>query len=236
MRGEIGDGPCMSPEPADLPADPSAADPGANLDADFARAGVPPARQVRSRTLRDGLIRLSLEIARSRSFDDVGIIEICQEAGCSTGAFYARFPDKLTLFKAVMVKAASESGPLLEAIVRETPFEEILPRLVAEQVRRFHDQETFFRSAFRVSLVDPAAWEPFRRNAHALASAYIARVRGEPSLAGQDLDEARIRFAFQVMYGVLNNTVSQQPGPFTFADTAFAGLLETAMRATMGMP
>lgn len=223
MGGKMGDGHRMSTLPA-------------NLEEDFARAGVPPARQARSRTLRDGLIGISLEIARRRSFDEVGIVEICQAAGCSTGAFYSRFPDKLTLFKAVMVKAASESGPMLEAIVRETPFAQLLPRLVAEQVRRFHEQETFFRSAFRVSLVDPAAWEPFRRNAHDLASAYIARLHAEPSVEAGALDEARIRFAFQVMYGVLNNTVSHQPGPYTFADAAFPDLLVTALRATMGLP
>ncbi|WP_246543667.1 TetR/AcrR family transcriptional regulator [Novosphingobium profundi] len=206
-----------------------------DLEADFERAGVPPAQQARSRTLRDELIRLSLEIARRRSFDDVGIVEICREAGCSTGAFYSRFPDKLTLFKAVMVKAAAESRPMLEAIVRETPFEQVLTRLVAEQVRRFHEQETFFRSAFRVSLADSEAWQPFRRNAHDLASAYVERVREEPSFASGAFDEGRIRFAFQVMYGVLNNTVSQKPGPYHLTDPEFPGLLEVAMRATMGL-
>lgn len=219
---EIGESHAMSTQTADL-------------EDDFERAGVPPAQQARSRTLRDGLISLSLEIARRRSFDDVGIVEICREAGCSTGAFYSRFPDKLTLFKAVMVKAAAESRPMLENVVRETPFDDILTRLVAEQVRRFHEQETFFRSAFRVSLADPEAWQPFRRNSHNLASAYIERVRAEPSIEPVSIDEARIRFAFQVMYGVLNNTVSQKPGPYTFTDAAFPPLLEVAMLSTMGL-
>lgn len=209
--------------------------PSDDLDEDLERAGVPRALQSRSRLLRDTLIRISLDIARRRSFDEVGIVEICGLAGCSTGAFYARFPDKLTLFKAVMVKAAAESRPLLETIVREAPFEEILRRLLREQVRRFAEQDAFFRSAFRVSLADPEAWEPFRRNAHNLASVYVERVRAEPGVVAESIDEGRIRFAFQVMYGVLNNTLSNQPGPYTFADRAFPRLLGIAMRETMGL-
>lgn len=206
------------------------------IEDDLARVGVMPALQSRSRTLRDRLIQVSLEIARKEPFDDVSIIDICAAAGCSTGAFYSRFPDKITLFKAVMVFAAVESGPLLETIVREAEFADILPRLVAAQVERYVRHATFFRSAFKVSLDAEQAWEPFRRNAHNLASTYLDRVFALPGIERDKVNVERVRFAFQVMYGVLNNTLINRPGPFVLESDEFPVLLEDAMMATMGLP
>ncbi len=208
----------------------------AEIEEDLLKAGVIPALQLRSRTLRDRLIRESLEIARREPFDDVGIIEICAAAECSTGAFYSRFPDKITLFKAVMVFAAAESGPYLEEIVRTAPFDTILERLVRAQVERYARQGTFFRSAFKVSLDDAESWEPFRRNAQNLASAYLDRLSSLPNIDQNSISAEHVHFAFQVMYGVLNNTLSNRPGPFVLESQEFPRLLEEAMTATMKLP
>ncbi|WP_200884014.1 TetR/AcrR family transcriptional regulator [Rhizobium sp. YS-1r] len=208
----------------------------ANWHDDLARVGVLPAQQLRSRELRDRLIKEGLRIARKTSFDEVGVADICNAVECSTGAFYARFPDKLTLFKAVMVAAAAESGPMLEAVVRETTFNRILAELTRAQVARYIEQKTFFRSAFKVSLESGEAWEPFRRNVHALTDAFLDRVAREPSIDHARVDEARIRFAFQVMYGVLNNTIINQPGPFFLETPEFPEMLEQTMLATMDLP
>lgn len=210
--------------------------PAIDLDDDLARVGVIPALQSRSRMLRDRLIQESLKIARKVAFDDVSIVDICAAAECSTGAFYARFPDKITLFKAVMVFAAAESGPLLQAIVRTAPFDEILPRLLAMQVERYLRQETFFRSAFKISLDSGEAWEPFRRNANNLANSYLERLQSQPEIDQDRLSPDHVRFAFQVMFSMLNNTLSNRPGPFVLESAEFPRFLEEAMLATMKLP
>lgn len=209
---------------------------GAEWNDDLMRAGVFPAVQARSRVMRDRLIAEGLVIARKIPFDDISIIDICTAANCSIGAFYARFPDKLTLFKGIMVAAAAESAPLLEGVVRDNAFPDILSRLTQAQVERFREQEIFFRSAFKVSLDASEAWEPFRRNSHALAGAFIARALAEYSSDAAGVDEARIRFGFQIMYGVLNNAVMNRPGPYLLESEDFAPMLEQAMRAVMALP
>ncbi|WP_068085573.1 TetR/AcrR family transcriptional regulator [Novosphingobium rosa] len=206
-----------------------------DVEGDLAKIGVVPALQARSRTLRDALIREGLAIARRTSFDAVSIHDICAAAGCSTGAFYSRFPDKATLFKAVMVFAAAESGPMLESIVATAPFGDIMPRLMRAQVDRYVEQATFFRSAFRVSLEASEAWEPFRRNAHNLASAYIVRLRGEANVDPSSIDVDRVRFAFQIMYALLNNTLINSPGPFFLESPQFPALMENAVLGAMGV-
>jgi AcrR family transcriptional regulator len=207
-----------------------------DIEDDLAKVGVVPATQARSRALRDSLIREALAMARRKPFDEAGIIDICTAVGCSTGAFYARFPDKITLFKAVMVFAAAESGPMLERIVRQEAFEDILPKLVNAQVERYLRHDTFFRSAFKVSLDSEQAWEPFRRNAYNLASAYIERVLERPDIDRSQVSAEKVRFGFQVMYGVLNNTLSNRPGPYVLESEEFPALLQHAMVATMALP
>lgn len=201
---------------------------------DLAAAGVSPTLQERSRAMRDRLIGTSLEIARRIPFEQISVLDLCQATGCSTGAFYARFPDKNTLFRAVMAASASQSGPLLEKLVRETPLDNIIPRMIALQVRRFCEHAPFFRAAFRVSLECSDAWAPFRRNSNALASSYLERLRQEPRINPSDINENNVRFAFQIMYGVLNNTVMNRPGPFDFTSPEFPKLLEHAMVAMIG--
>ena len=207
-----------------------------DIEENLTKVGVIPTLQARSRTLRDRLIQEALRIARKVPFDDVSINEVCAAADCSTGAFYSRFPDKVTLFKAVMIFAAAESGPMLESMVRTLPFEEILPKLMARQVERFQEQETFFRSAFKVSLDSPEAWEPFRRNANSLANAFLERVQSHPDIDQEQVRSDQVQFAFQVMYGVLNNTIINRPGPFLIQNKDFPILLQEAMLATMQLP
>jgi AcrR family transcriptional regulator len=197
------------------------------------RIGVAPAVQHRSRELRDRLIAIALEISRHRPFEDVSVTDLCRAADCSTGSFYARFPDKMTLFKAVMIMSAAQSKARLETIVRSADYDSILSKLIEAQVERFRGQITFFKAAFKVGIDDPAAWEPFRANSHDLASTYIERMREHRGRALMPEEEGRVRFAFQIMYGLLNNTVLLRPGPFDFEHPMFGPHLERAMRAAI---
>ncbi|MXO67145.1 TetR family transcriptional regulator [Altererythrobacter endophyticus] len=201
---------------------------------ELAAAGVAPTLQKRSREMRDRLIGTSLEIARTIPFEQISVLDLCQATGCSTGAFYARFPDKNTLFRAVMLASAAQSRPLLERIIKETPFDKILPILIDSQVQRFRNQIDFFRAAFRVSLECSDAWSPFRRNSQRLANTYLTRLRAEEGIDQDAIDEGRVHFAFQIMYGVLNNTALNRPGPYNFESPEFPALLQDAMEMMIG--
>ncbi|RKF23012.1 TetR/AcrR family transcriptional regulator [Altericroceibacterium spongiae] len=201
---------------------------------DLAAAGVAPTRQRRSREMRDRLIGTSLEIARRIPFEQISVLDLCQATGCSTGAFYARFPDKNTLFRAVMVASAAQSGPLLEKLVREAPFDRILPILIEAQVRRFREHEDFYRAVLRVSLECSDAWTPFRRNGQRLGQVYLDRLRGEPHIDPARISEKHVRFAFQSMYAMLNSSVMNRPGPFDIDSPEFPRLMEESMSMMIG--
>ncbi len=76
----------------------------------------------------------------------------------------------------------------------------------------------------------------FRRNAHNLATAYIQRVLDVDGVDRDRVSVDRIRFAFQVMYGVLNNTLSNRPGPFVLESDIFPEMLQESVMATMKLP
>ncbi len=54
-------------------------------------------RQERSRRTLDEMVRAAGELLRERPYDEVGVDEIVERAGCTKGAFYHRFADKASL-------------------------------------------------------------------------------------------------------------------------------------------
>jgi hypothetical protein len=60
-------------------------------------------------------------------------------------------------------------------------------------------------------------------------------MRQQPHLEVTQPLEDRVRFAFQLMYGVLNNTILNRPGPFFLENPAFARHLQDSIIATIGI-
>jgi len=206
-----------------------------DLDERLDRAGAFPAQQERSKQMRDMLIETGLSLARQLSYDQLSVARICAEAGCSTGAFYARFPDKKAFFKALIVKHTMNSRAQSRQSLDQVPFDDLLNEMIARLVRAYVSNVVFLRSAVQVSLEEPEAWEPFRRNSHELAAYLLARIRVEPSIDQSSVHEPTIRFAVQVLLGTLNNAFINRPGPLFLEDPEFPVLLRNAVEKTMSL-
>lgn len=176
-----------------------------------------PAKQARSRATRDALIGAGLRLVEERDFDALSIAEIAAAAGCSVGAFYFRFTDKDTYFRA-LVAATVEDGAALFETLAATPPERVVARLVALTVQSYRRRRGLLRAAIRASMSDVTVWEPFKRRGHAIADAVVARL-ARPG-TGQAGRERRIRFALQALYGTLNNAILIAPGPLQLGDPA----------------
>ncbi|MCW2392694.1 AcrR family transcriptional regulator [Sphingobium sp. B1D7B] len=206
-----------------------------DLDERLDRAGAFPAQQERSKQMRDMLIESGLSLAKRLSYDQLSVARICAEAGCSTGAFYARFPDKKAFFKALIVKHAISSRAQSRQRLGQVPFDDLLNEMIASLVRAYMGNAVFLRSAIQVSLEEPEAWEPFRRNSHELADFLIERIKVEPSIVQSSVHEPTIRFAVQVLLGTLNNALINRPGPIFLEDPDFPILLRNAVQTTMSL-
>jgi len=77
---------------------------------------------------------------------------------------------------------------------------------------------------------DPDFWAPIRKLSHEFADSLIARavVRRGRRLNAEE--ETNLRFAVQVTFGTINNTILNRPGPVFMEQALFVGNLVRAFR------
>jgi AcrR family transcriptional regulator len=198
--------------------------------------GVFPARQDRSRAVMLALMERALIMLRTRSFAELSVADLCAEEGCTIGSFYARFEGKDAFLRAVQHVVIAEARRRIEARLTAehfagAPLRSVVARIVEGTVRLARRQEGLIRASLRAAQDDPAAWSPLRelgRLQTERAAPILLEKLGRP--AGKS-DSDRVRFAFQVLFGTLNNMVLVNPGPFTIHDAATPCLLtETLTR------
>ncbi len=87
----------------------------------------------RTSNARQRLIQSAMELFHSRSYADVGVNELCQNAGVKKGSFYHFFPSKQDLTLA----ALDAMSDLFDRLIGEPAFAQDVPPL--ERVQRFFE-------------------------------------------------------------------------------------------------
>jgi hypothetical protein len=77
---------------------------------------------------------------------------------------------------------------------------------------------------------DPDFWTPIRKLSHEFADSLIGRVVARRGRALSSPEEANLRFAVQLTFGTINNTILNRPGPFFMDQDLFVGNLVRAFR------
>ena len=146
-------------------------------------------------------------------FANLSIEKVCQQADCSIGALYNHFPTKDVLLEALVVWICIEAREAVDQACRETPAPLLLRRLVDLTVENYRDRQTFLRAVTGAALGTRNVWLPIRRLGQHLVDAFVAAQA--PGLAAEA--EAQLRFAFQAVFGLLSNELTNEPGPFGLA-------------------
>ena len=97
------------------------------------------------------------------------------------------------------------------------------------------EHPNFWRAALRKGATDQTFWQEFRELGRQSVLRFIER---HAELLGRELSEEeieRIRFAFQMVRGTLNNTLMNQPGPFQLEDPVFRRQMERAFHLIAGI-
>jgi AcrR family transcriptional regulator len=195
--------------------------------------GVRPVKQLRGRRSRDRLLNAGQRLVAARPFDALSVADIARAADCSVGAFYLRFRDKEAFFRALIAQYVEEGrAETLELYATYTD-DRLIGALIAGTIDRFRRYAGLIRSAIRKRMEDAAVWEPIRRSGHFNADCFVewlAKLRGHALTAAEGMT---VRFAFQVLYGTLNNALANQPGPLDIDDPAFPVHLERAFRLVL---
>lgn len=163
----------------------------------------------------------------------MSVAEIAEAAGCSVGAFYQRFRDKGAFFGALVANYVSGARATTLALFRDFDDDRLIGALVVATATRFRNQAELIRAAIRKRMEDPAVWEPIRLHGYFTADNFIEWLAARRGRALTADEVVATRFAFQVLFGTLNNAVINQPGPLDLGDAEFVVQLERAFRLAL---
>jgi len=200
---------------------------------EFGLDGVHPVRQTRGRRTRDRLLNAGQKLIAKHSIDALSVADIARAANCSVGAFYQRFRDKNAFFRALIAHYLAAGRAATLALYANENDDRLIHTLVVETAGRFRRYAGLIRSAIRMRMEDSTIWDPIRLSGHFNADRFIEWLtRHHGRSLGAD-EELTVRFAFQMLYGTLNNAVLNQPGPLDIEDPAFVEQLERAFRLVL---
>jgi AcrR family transcriptional regulator len=191
-------------------------------------------RQKRGQITYDALVETCFALLQEKDFDDISIAELARRAGYSVGAFYARFRSKDELFDAMVMRHVEGRRRTRSKQFAAGAGPTMVHDLLEETVRYYWGRRLFWRAALIRSMREPESWAPMRKLSHEFASLLIAHMaaRAGRSLTAQE--EANVRFAVQLTFGTINNTILNRPGPFFMDQALFIQNLVRAFRLVSG--
>jgi AcrR family transcriptional regulator len=191
-------------------------------------------RQKRGQLTYDALIQTCFTLLETKEFDEISIAELARKAGYSVGAFYARFQSKDELFDAMVAQHLQNRRKVRKQQFANAKDATLITDLLEETVRYYWGRRHFWRAAMIRSMRDPDFWTPIRKLSHEFADSLIERVGTRRGRALSAQEEANLRFAVQMTFGTINNTILNRPGPFFMDQALFVGNLVRAFRLISG--
>lgn len=175
-----------------------------------------PVKQARSERTRDRLLAIGTQALELGSFDRTPIAALAAAAGCSVGAFYARFPDKEAFYRAVMAQLDEQ---MLARMERELAPERLAGLDVARTVDAcldtllgmFRDHLGLVRTVQCRGHADHEAIVPLQRLGQALIDRMVERVGQSRARATDPAFERHAGAGFQIAISMILNSLLNQP-------------------------
>lgn len=201
--------------------------------------GVLPAKQARSRRIRDAYIQAGIKLLNSKRFNDLKVSDLAEACGQSVGSFYTRFEDKEAYFRALRAAAIHLCNAEIHARVSveklyEMEPDEALDALVDLMADLFTGPA---RGVLRESLLrilepdDP--WAPMRDSAREIMRNYRRACATQfPAFPPEETKE-RLSFCFQLIVGALQNDLVNDYHVFSTRDQSLRDGLKEAVHRYM---
>ncbi len=186
--------------------------------------------QKRSKKTFDALIKTSFRLLKKREWDSITVAELSRAAGYSVGAFYARFRSKEELLDALAAHHRKDRKTALDRFFSSHNDDDFIDELIKDIVHYHWNNRNFWRTAQVRGMRDPEFWEPMRQGGHDVANKTIEILSEQAGRPLTDEEEINVRFAFQITFGTLNNTIINRPGPIFMNQRRFIEKLARAFR------
>lgn len=193
-----------------------------------------PARQARSRDLRDRLLASARVLVDGGDFAGMSMAQIARAAGCSVGVLYQRFKDKDALFDSVVQIALDEALERQRAALARgrydgLPLEQAIAVCVADYLEFVRHHEGLVRALYQRTLINAREWIPLRGAAYSMALAWVDTIVRSAGRAGDEVFHHRAMVAFQFLSGALVHAVLVQPIVIGLHDEGFQDWLTQMM-------
>ena len=187
-------------------------------------------KQNRSKKTYDALITTGFKLLKKREYDSITVADLSKSAGYSVGAFYTRFRSKDEFFDAMVAHHLKARETTQEKLFSTFQNNDFIDELIKDIVQYYWVNRKFWGAALVRSMRDPDFWTPIRQSGHDLATKVIARLSELTNRSLTDLEDTNVRFAFQITFGTINNTIINQPGPIFMKQKLFVEKLTRAFR------
>jgi len=198
-----------------------------------------PPRQRRARETEQALLSAGRQLLAERDFAAVSVAQIAAACQVSVGAFYGRFRDKMAFFDALRTVVMEESDASVARYMAQHRWSEVPTRQIVEKTMRFlvngcHNNRGVIRASLKHATTRPEEWLPHQKNGHEIVERLVALL--VPRLPGAaDANEMRVRFAMQMVFGMLVNAVLNNPGPLPLDDERLPGEMTCMVAAYLGL-
>lgn len=198
-----------------------------------------PPRQRRARETEQALLTAGRQLLAERDFAAVSVAQIAAACQVSVGAFYGRFRDKMAFFDALRTLVMEESDASVARYMAAHRWSEVPPRQIIEKTMRFmvngcHNNRGVIRASLKHATTRPEEWLPHQKNGQEIIERLVALL--VPRLPGPAADaELRVRFAMQMVFGMLVNAVLNNPGPLPLDDERLPGEMTRMVTSYLGL-
>lgn len=205
------------------------------LIADVKVSGLKPMQQKRTRELVLRLMKEGLALLEVHDFESLSIEKLCERCDTTVGSFYARFEGKEAFVDTLqrVVVEDTRRGLIATYASGRVPTGDLghlLNWICKGGVLWIRRYEGLVRASLRRASSDRRSWTPMRELGRLHVEQALPHVlrmgEGKPTADR----EARVRLAFQMLYGTLNNMVLINPGPLSLGDAATPRALASAMQ------
>lgn len=185
------------------------------------------------------IIDAGIRLLARKDYEAISIARIAREAGCSVGAFYARFPQKNSYLYRLAASAyrtlAHRAETELEAMpTRHLPLPSLIRLVVEHVVTTMTDARAagVVRATIKLSTVKPITielFEDYRKEVTRLVVAILA-----PRLHGNSTGP--IRLGMQMVFATVTDAVLQpRPGPMAAGTKRMKDALTQVMLGYLGV-
>ena len=179
-----------------------------------------PPRQLRSQETLERLLDAGEGLLAQYGYAGMRLRDVADAAGSTVGAFYLRFGEKESLFRAIQDRFIERTRARWAADLAPERFsgrsaEEVVTRLVGIVVTTFRENRALLRAFAHKRALES---EPGRRH----------------ELAAQDLERA-VGFGMQMVLSTLVAAVLNDPGPIVLDDKALEEQLSRMLCGYLGV-